>query len=182
MSRCAGLALSVVILLVKTASAFEGEKTIYAEPATGDPIAIGTVSFTPNNDTLAYSLDLDEAAFTEHFLSMRPFKCLEIERQTICHLPYPYELQGEVKSEDWRDLEYRLLFLFKNAGDYGINFANGYYFHFDQEGDRLVGRRFEVNMDQLASPPPEGIFYPLDPAALYESEGDSHRLQRLIVK
>ncbi len=40
----------------------------------------------------------------------------------------------------------------------------------------------EPDMDQLASPPAEGIHYPLDEAELYESEGDSHRLKRLVIE
>lgn len=176
------LALSLVSLWTFNAFAIEGEKTVYAEPAEGELIAIGNLAFSKAGDRLAYSFDLDEAAFSEHFLSMRPFKCLEIDRQTVCHLPYPYDLTGSVQPPDWRDLEYRLLFLFKNAGDYGIDFANGYYFRFEQDGDRLIGVRHETDMDQLASPPPADVIYPLDEAELYQSEGDGHPLQRLIIE
>ena len=175
-----------VLLILSTQGgvplAFEGEKTVYAEPADGEPIAIGKVTFSASGEGLDYAFDLDESVLSEHFLSMRPFKCLDLAGQIVCHLPYPYELTGKVQPPDWRDLEYRLLFLFKGAGEYGINFANGYYFRFEQDGDRLIGGRFETDMDQLASPPEDGIRYPLDEAELYESEGDSHRLTRLVIE
>jgi hypothetical protein len=164
------------------AAAWEGERTVYAELAEGEPIAIGTIAFTDDGDRLAYRFDLEESVLSERFLSMRPFKCLELNRQTICHLPYPYDLTGSVQPPDWRDLEYRLLFLFKDAGDYGINFENGYYFRFEQDGERLIGSRFETNMDQLASPPPDDIRYPLEESELYESEGSSHQLLRLVIE
>lgn len=176
------LAFGLIASLASDAFAFEGQKTIYAEPVDGEPITIGTVTFAEDGDSLAYTFDLDETALDEHFLSMRPFKCLELDGQTICHLPYPYELTGSVQPPDWRDLEYRLLFLFKDAGEYGINFANGYYFRFEQDGDRLIGTRYETDMDQLASPPPEEVIYPLDEAELYESEGESHRLARIVIE
>ncbi len=178
------LSLSMIFVLswVKVASAFEGEKTVYAEPVDGEPIAIGTVTFTDEGERLAYSFDLDESVLSEHFLSMRPFKCLDLEGQTVCHLPYPYDLTGSVQPPDWRDLEYRLLFLYKGAGEYGINFANGYYFRFEQDGERLIGIRHETDMDQLASPPPDDVRYPLDEAELYESEGNSHQFLRLVVE
>lgn len=182
MLRLGLAALALTIAWALQAFAFDGEKTIYAEPFDGDPIAIGTVTFAPEGEALGYMFDLDEAALSEHFLSMRPFKCLDLEGQTVCHLPYPYELTGRIQPPDWRDLEYRLLFLFKGAGEYGISFANGYYFRFEQEGDRLIGTRHETDMDQLASPPPDDVLYPLDENELYESEGDSHRLQRLIIE
>lgn len=169
------------LLLLSTLGAAASEKTVYAELADGERIAIAAVTL-PESGQGSFSFDLDKSVLSEHFLSMRPFKCLDLEGQTICHLPYPYELKGEVQSPDWRDLEYRLLFLFKNAGDYGINFENGYYFRFEQDGGRLIGTRFETNMDQLASPPADGIHYPLDEAELYESEGDSHRLKRLVIE
>jgi hypothetical protein len=176
------MAFCAIALFTSEVAAFEGDKTVYAELADGEQIAIGSVTFSEDGDALAYALDLDESVFAEHFLSMRPFKCLEIERQTICHLPYPYDLMGSVEPPDWRDLEYRLLFLFKDAGDYGITFANGYYFRFEQDGDRLIGTRHETDMDQLASPPPADVMYPLEETELYESEGESHRLLKLVVE
>ena len=181
MLRLSLLVFGLLFLSSPAASAFDGEKTIYAELIDGEPMAFGTVTFAEDGDRLTYSVDLDEAALSEHFLSMRPFKCLDLEGQTVCHLPYPYELTGRVQPPDWRDLEYRLLFLFKGAGEYGISFENGYYFRFEQDGDRLIGTRHETDMDQLASPPPDGILYPLDEAELYESEGGSHRVQRLVI-
>ena len=175
-----GWALGLLLLGTLEAAA-SSEKTVYAEIADGERIAIAKVTL-PEGGEGAYSFDLDESVLTEHFLSMRPFKCLDLESQTVCHLPYPYELTGEVQSPDWRDLEYRLLFLFKGSGEYGINFENGYYFRFEQDGEQLIGTRFETNMDQLASPPPDDVRYPLDEAELYESEGDSHRLLRLVIE
>lgn len=184
MSRRLSSATALLLLLPLQAAAWalEGSKTVYAELADESRIAIAEVIFEPAGEAFAYKFDLDESVLFEHFLSMRPFKCLDLERQTVCHLPYPYELSGEVRPPDFRDLDYRLLFLFKDAGEYGINFENGYYFRFEQDGERLIGTRYETNMDQLASPPADGIRYPLDEAELYESEGDSHRLIRLIVE
>jgi len=179
MVRALGLVFG--LLLLSTLEAVASEKTVFAELADGEKIAIAAVTL-PEDGQGSYSFDLDENVLSEHFLSMRPFKCLDLDGQTVCHLPYPYELTGDVQSPDWRDLEYRLLFLFKDAGDYGINFENGYYFRFEQEGERLIGARFETNMDQLASPPADGIRYPLDEAELYESEGNSHQIIRLVIE
>jgi hypothetical protein len=182
MLRSGLLTFGFLSLVALEASALDGQKTIYAEPVEGEPMAIGTVTFAEDGGRLAYSFDLDESVLSEHFLSMRPFKCLDLDGQTVCHLPYPYELTGEIQPPDWRDLEYRLLFLFKGVGDYGINFANGYYFRFEQDGDRLIGIRYETDMDQLASPPPDDLLYPLDETELYKSEGESHLLQRIIIE
>ncbi len=181
-----GRALSLLILslqgaIAPTALGADTEQTVYAELVNGERLAIASVSL-PSGGQGAYGFDLDERVFSEHFLSMRPFKCLDLEAQTVCHLPYPYELKGEVQAPDWRDLEYRLLFLFKSAGDYGINFENGYYFRFEQDGERLLGTRLETNMDQLASPPAEGVRYPLEETELYASEGASHQLLRLVIE
>jgi len=182
MLRYVGLALGMFAAFTSNTLAFEGEKTLYAELVEGGPMAIGKTTLSPKGSAFGYNVDLDESVLSEHFLSMRPFKCLDLAGQTVCHLPYPYELTGEVQPADWRDLEYRLLFLYKDAGDYGINFANGYYFRFEQDGERLIGTRFETDMDQLASPPPEDVRYPLDEAELYESEGSSQQLLRLVIE
>ncbi len=182
MFRATVVAIGLLALPASGSAAFEGKKTVYAELADDSRIAIATVDFEPDGDVIAYKFDLDRSALSEHFLSMRPFKCLDLDSQTVCHLPYPYALAATVQPPDWRDLDYRLLFLFKDAGEYGINFENGYYFRFEQNGERLIGRRFETNMDQLASPPPGDIRYPLDENELYESEGESHRLKRLVIE
>jgi hypothetical protein len=176
------LATGLLLLSTLEAAAFEGEKTVYAELVDGSRTAIAKVTFEPEGDGVAYTFDLNESVLDEHFLSMRPFKCLDLESQTVCHLPYPYELSGKIQPPDFRDLDYRLLFLFKDVGDYGINFENGYYFRLEQDGERLIGRRYETNMDQLASPPPDEIRYPLDENELYESEGSSHRVDRIVIE
>lgn len=180
MVRALGLAFGLLLSL-STLEAAASEKTVYAEIKGGDSIAIANVVL-PDGGQGAYRFDLDESMLTEHFLSMRPFKCLDLGGQTVCHLPYPYELTGKLQAPDWRDLEYRLLFLFKNAGEYSINFENGYYFRFEQDGDRLIGTRHETDTDQLASPPPDGVRYPLEETELYESEGSSHQLLRLVIE
>ena len=49
-------------------------RSVYLEDNDGTRIQIATVKVDSNG---GYELEMRDAAFTDHFLSMRPFKCLE---------------------------------------------------------------------------------------------------------
>lgn len=128
-----------------------------------------------------YQLAMQDTAFADHFLSMRPFKCLEGPQKTWCHVPYPYENMRNI-SGDLVDLEYDLLFLWKGATDYGINMWNGVYYRLEATDGRITGRLHELDMDLLAVPPEAGELRPLKAKHLHEGDPDSHWLPELIIE
>ena len=99
------------------ADPFAGQKEIILRAVDGTEITIGHVTFHagPATGTATYDLDLAGEVFADHFLSMRPFRCLEGPRQHWCHLPYPYDIDRRVSGDDLTDLEYDLLFVHKGA-------------------------------------------------------------------
>lgn len=151
--------------------ASDGDMPINLITQDGEAIEIGTLALRSGTDGIEYDLALSSEPFGDHFLSMRPFKCIDRGVQTICHLPYPYPLKGQIAEDDFRDLEYRLMFLFKAKGEYGISFENGYIFKLRRDGDGFVGTLHEADMNQLASPPPKGVIYPFGEFDLFEVEG-----------
>ncbi|WP_299044835.1 hypothetical protein [uncultured Tateyamaria sp.] len=157
--------------------AWAGTQTVSLESGDGTRIDIATVRIAPSGD---YEVEMLDAPFTDHFLSMRPFRCLEGPRKHWCHVPYPYDIARNV-SADLTDLEYDFLFLWKGATEYGINMWNGIYYKLEQEEGRLVGTLHEMDMDLLSAPPEAGNLRPLDPSDLHESDPDSHWLPRLVI-
>lgn len=166
------------LLLGSAAAAMAETRGVYLEDADGDRIQIATVEIGNSGQ---YSIEMNGASFEDHFLSMRPFKCLEGPLKHWCHVPYPYEIARDV-SQDLTDLEYDFLFVWKDANEYGINMWNGVYYKLEEQQGRLVGTLHEMDMDVLSAPPDAGELRPLSSKHLHESDPDSHWLPHMVVE
>lgn len=153
-------------------------RTAYLVDAAGERIAIATVTISADQ---TYAIQMADAPFTDHFLSMRPFRCLEGPAKTWCHVPYPYPIRRDL-SADLTDLEYDLMFVWKGATDYGIDMWNGVYYRLSQDDGTLQGTVHAVDMGLLAVPPSAGEMRPLGPKHLHESDPDSHWLPYLVIE
>ena len=175
-----GHRLAVLVAIALTVGSTAGAETrdVFLEDGAGDRIEIGTLDLS---DDGRYRFDLKDAAFSDHFLSMRPFKCLDGPEKTWCHVPYPYDIRRDI-SADLIDLEYDLLFLWKRSNDYGIDMWNGVYYRLTEDEAGLTGTLHEMNMDILSAPPDAGNLRPIKPDDLHESDPDSHWLPRLIIE
>jgi len=169
--------LGLGLVLLSTAAVAE-TRTVYAQDADDNRIAIASLTIAADK---TYTIDMIDAAFTDHFLSMRPFKCLEGPGKHWCHVPYPYDIKRDI-SADLTDLEYDLMFVWKGSTEYGINMWNGVYYRLSDQGDTLTGEMLELDMDLLSAPPPAGELRPLRAQDLHESDPDSHWLPRLIIE
>ncbi|WP_170785527.1 hypothetical protein [Ruegeria lacuscaerulensis] len=176
------LLLGLASALPSVAKPLTGQKEIFLVDDAGHRILIGYVKFSQNGETTIYDLEFNDEVFSEHFLSMRPFKCLEGPDKHWCHVPYPYELQRYVSAEDLTDLEYDLLFIHKGATEYGINMWNGIYYRLNADGDHLVGQLHEMDMDVLSAPPEAGNLRPIKHDDIHESDPDSHWLPGIVIE
>ncbi|MEX0338811.1 MAG: hypothetical protein AB3N11_07205 [Arenibacterium sp.] len=168
--------IAVSLASMASADGWNGRK-VFLEEINGTRIEIATLSGTGAD----YSISLNDSAFSDHFLSMRPFKCLNGAEKTWCHVPYPYAIERDV-SADFIDLEYDFLFVWKGRTDYGIDMWNGVYYRISEEDGRYIGRMHEMNMDMLAVPPEEGNLRPIREVDLEEAEPESHWLPRLVIE
>jgi len=164
-----------------SAGPLEGNKTVLLHPAEGEPIPIGEVAFGAGQDG-AYALRYDDSLFTDHFLSMRPFKCLEGADKLWCRVSYPYEIKRLASESDLTDLEYELMFVWKNQGEYGIDLWNGVYYVLALDAGQLIGTMHEFDLNILASPPETGNLRPVNEDDLEEADADSHWLPKLTIE
>ena len=171
-----------LIAAAQPASALEGAKTVYLADAAGERVAVADVTFTPDDDGARYEIAMRAGPFTDHFLSMRPFKCLEGTAKHWCHVPFPYEIRREVSADDLTDLEYDLLFIWKGATEYGINMWNGVYYQLEMTDGRITGSISEMDMDKLAVPPGEGVLRPIREVDVEEGDPDSHWLPFVVIE
>lgn len=175
-------ALSCLLFLPTAAALQLSEKmSVTAYDAEGRAYPIGTLHSEPQGDAFRVRFELTGKGFSEHFLSMRPFRCLVQAPNMVCFLEYPYELRGVVSADDLTDLEYQLLFLKKTPTEYGINPWNGLYYKLRVDGKRLIGELHETDLNVLAAPPEEGDLRPIKAEEVYEAD-DNNWLPRLVIE
>lgn len=161
--------LIILILLFRplTAAEFPKQAGIYLVDSQQEEVRIGSVTFTTeesdDSDSVTIDVDIDNSVFSEHFLSMRPFRCLTDEKEWFCYLEYPYELRLSINRDDLSDLEYQLLFIKKKPNEFGIDAWNGLYYKLRLEEDgTLTGELLEGDLNSLQSPPSEKYAKPVD--------------------
>ncbi len=159
-----------------------GSKTITLTGKNNESLEIGMIHFKKENGKVTYEIDFKEEEFSDEFLSMRPFKCIHKSGQMLCHLTYPYKKQGHISEQDLVDLEYDLLFLHKDASEYGINPWNGLYYELKLGTNGLEGKLKEVDLNVLAAPPDEGVLRPITSDMLYDADPAHHLFPGLIIK
>ncbi len=134
------------------ASALEGVKDIVLHARDGHAVVIGRATFTPEGDKSRFRIDLDGKKFTQYFLSMREFKCVEAQ-EVLCHVPYPYANPDVVTAGDPSWLEHALLFFYKSPGDYGAKMSHGIIFTLTPTQDGFAGKAQSIDLDEIAIPP-----------------------------
>lgn len=166
------------VLALGCTAAHAKDFTVYLEDAAGARIQIATLDVDAQG---AYTLEMTAAPFEDHFLSMRPFRCLEGTAKHWCHVPYPYEIKRNI-SDDLTDLEYDFLFVWKGSTEYGINMWNGVYYKLAMEGETLRGQLHEMDMDSLSAPPDAGNLRPVRAQDLHASDPESHWLPHMVIE
>ncbi len=130
-----------------------------------------------------FVITMDYSAFNDHFLSMRPFKCIEGPSEWLCHLPYPYETRATISTDDLIDLEYQLLFIRKTPSEFGIDAWNGLYYQLTLNDDNtLQGQLLEGDLNVLASPPAEQYARPVDLTEFIDSDPTRRLFPGLVIR
>ncbi|MBL8325826.1 MAG: hypothetical protein JNJ89_12815 [Rubrivivax sp.] len=145
--------------------ALEGDKRITLHARDGSQVEIGRVHFQRGADgRSSFRVALDATRFTDHFLSMREFKCLQGQGEILCHVPYPHRSPAAVVPGDLAWLEHSLLFLFKLPGEFGAKLWNGIYFKLTLTSEGLVGVPQAVDLNVISAPPARTDVAPFKPA------------------
>lgn len=177
------LALLALCTMIFPAAALEGNKAIVLIDAGGNELEIGRVTFRAQERGIGIDVKLDEGKFTDKFLSMRPFLCIERKKQAMCHLAYPYKTRKTITPDDMTDLEYELLFLHKKSSEYGINPLNGIYYDLTKGKDeRIQGVLMEIDMNIIAVPPEKEYARPISSADLFKGDAAKYQFPRLEIR
>jgi hypothetical protein len=160
----------------------QGTMDLKLHAGDGSALTIGQVAFTPQPDGSArFTLTLDGARFTDHFLSMREFKCLPGGTEILCHVPYPYPQPGTVRDGDLAWLEHALLFMFKKPSEFGAKLWNGVYWRLEPAGTGWVGHPQAVDLNRISAPP-DKPGPPFRPALRDDMPADARWFVRLTIE
>lgn len=169
------VAVFVALLMVyHPAQAADKFKVYLGNPA-GERHPVGVLSLGQGADAGQFQFELEQSAFDNYFLSMRPFRCLEGVGKMLCYLPYPYQKPDRFTGSDRRALEYDFLFIQRQPRDYGIDPWNGLYYSIELVDGVMRGQARAVDLNLLAAPPEQGVVFPIsaddlhavDPAKLW---------------
>lgn len=181
----AALLTAVLIAAPASAVAWElaGTKTLTATTREHTHIPLGTVRFEPQADGgTRFSVTLDDRLFTDHFLSMKEFKCLDGPAEVLCHVPYPYPQPRTVRPGDWAWLEHSLLFLYKLPSEFGAKFWNGLYYRFELTEAGLVGTPQAIDLNLISAPPDHPTVPPFRPALRDDVAPGTRWIERLTIE
>jgi hypothetical protein len=177
--------LTAILSLMPQAQAWElsGIKTVSAQTRDQQILPLGQVEFTPQaNGSTAIKLTMDYERFTDHFLSMKEFKCLESADEVLCHVPYPYKNPGTVRDTDYAWLEHQLLFLFKQPRDFGAKLWNGLYYRLERDEAGLVGLPQAVDLNLISAPPADLQTPTYNKTLRDDVASGSHWIERLLIR
>lgn len=163
----AGVLAALLAVAVPAARAWElqGSKTVTAHTRDGQRIPLGQVRFEALPDGRAsFVLSLDHSRFSDHFLSMKEFKCIDGQVELMCHVPYPYPQPGTVGPDDLAWLEHSLLFLYKLPREFGAKLWNGLYFKLERTAQGLRGKAQAIDLNRISAPPAQPAQPPYRPA------------------
>ena len=160
-----------------------GPRTLTAVTQDQQRITLGTVHFDVQPDGSArFAIRMDPARFTDHFLSMKEFKCLEGPAELMCHVPYPDPQPGTVSDGQLAWLEHGLLFLFKRPGEFGAKLWNGLYFQLERTPQGLRGKAQAVDLNRISAPPDRPAVPPYRPALRDEVRPGSRWIETLLIE
>jgi len=169
------LLLSVFSSLLTPSFAVDYSITLKGNNNESFDIGVITTKATEDNRT-GYDIKWKTDQFEDHFLSMRPFKCLSGGEKLWCHTPYPYEIKRQLVGDDVTDLEYDLIFVWKPEGEYGINLWNGVYYQLEPTEFGWKGVMQDYDLNILGIPPAAGELRPILKKDLHESSTEDHFL------
>ncbi len=148
----------------------------------GNKVEIGQLTFSKNDQGIvSFDFKPDYDVFTDFFLSMKEMKCLE-GPELWCHIPYPHENPLTIEGDDYRWLEHKLIFMFKDKKSFGANFWNGIYYTLKADGESLLGKAQHVDLNILAAPPEDLSVPPIGEYDIEEVDAKTRWLPSLVIE
>ena len=170
--------ISLLLFSQQLAADIVGQHDVTFYTADREPLVIATITFTAAEQGYDFTIAMREELFENHFLSMRPFRCIE-GQQMLCHVPYPYEKTRHIHTDDLADLEYEFLFIEKTPKEHGINPWNGRYYKMQWDETGITGALHVMDLNIISSPPEDGNRRPIEYDMMDEVEAETHWLPKV---
>lgn len=166
------------------AGSLSGTRQIVLSNASGERHVIGKVEFSDaGNGESTFVVKMDDV-MQDYFLAMRPFLCLTGSWQRLCWFPVKNEAPV-ISDNDLLPLEYALMFMRSKPKDLAMNPFNGLYYKLRRDGEKLVGKLYEIDMEPFIVPdsrPPGERQRPLKPVDFNDADAGSNWLPVLSIE
>ncbi|MCW9035088.1 MAG: hypothetical protein OQJ97_12775 [Rhodospirillales bacterium] len=174
----------MALFWVSTAFAgpFEGTKKIIFHDNKGGKVVFGTIDFMPKGDKIGFKIHKDHKLLTDHFLSMREFKCLTGPSELACYVNYPYNNPSIVSADNLGWLESALIFIKKTNKEFGVNMWNGMLYKMTVKDGIIHGELRDIDLNYIASPPDDLTVPPYNEDEQTEPILSSRWLPRLTIE
>ena len=179
--------IALLWLLISTptlAGGLSGTRQIVLSNASGERHVIGQVQFSDaGKGKSTFEVQMNET-MEDYFLAMRPFLCLTGSWQRLCWFPVKNEA-SIISDQDLLPLEYALMFMRSKPKDLAMNPFNGLYYKLRRDGDKLVGKLYEIDMEPFIVPdsrPPGERKRPLKPVDFNDADAGSNWLPILSIE
>jgi hypothetical protein len=151
LASCALLAFALLLPVAAFAGTLTGTRQIVLSNTAGERYVIGTVHFTDaGSGKSTFRVEMADV-MQDYFLAMRPFLCLTGAAQRLCWFPVKNE-ESVISDDDLLPLEYALMFMRSKPKDLHMNPFNGLYYRLKRDGDKLVGKLYEIDMEPFIVP------------------------------
>jgi hypothetical protein len=170
--------------LVAHANPLTGTRQIVLSNANGERHVIGQVEFSDAGQGKSAFKVVMADVMQDYFLAMRPFRCLTGSWQRVCWFPVKNE-EALISDDDLLPLEYALMFMRSKPKDLHMNPFNGLYYKLRRDGQRLVGKLYEVDMEPFIVPdsrPPSERKRPLKDRELSDADPVTNWLPTLSIE
>lgn len=161
-----------------------GTRNIVLSNAAGEREVIGSIAFSDAGaGKTSFAIEVSDK-FGEHFLAMRPFRCLTGPRQRLCWFPVRNE-PPLISPQDLLPLEYALMFMKTKPAELHVNPFNGVYYKLNWTDSGISGKVFEVDMEPFINPtsiPEERRKRPVTAVNLEPADLSSHWLPELKIE
>lgn len=180
----AAFVLATAGFAAAAAPALTGTRSIVLSNAEGGREVIGSIAFTDaGGGKTAFAIEL-APRFEEHFLAMRPFRCLTGPKQRLCWFPVRNEAPL-ISPQDLLPLEYALMFMRMKPTDLHLNPFNGVYYRLRWTEMGIRGQVHDLDMDPFITPtsvPPARRVRPVTAVQLEVADPRSHWLPELSIE
>lgn len=125
---------------------------------------------------------MDLQRFSDNFISMMEYKCLEGGGAVLCHIPYLFKNTSIVDTRNYAGLERGLVFMVKQPGDIGDKLWDGLCYRLGSGNARMMGYQQAVDLTVINALPDDLPNPPFNKSLRHDLPTGTQGIERLVIR